>query len=64
MEMDNQNLLNNPEFGRAYLKAALNQNDEKVFLQALHNIIDSISFEQLSLNNKVAPLQILESSDT
>ncbi len=33
--------LTNPESGRSYLKEALNQNDEQVFLLALDNIIKS-----------------------
>ncbi|MEM8719135.1 MAG: hypothetical protein AAGE84_07475 [Cyanobacteria bacterium P01_G01_bin.39] len=35
-------ILIKPEQGRAYLKSALAQNDEKIFLQALHDIIDSL----------------------
>ena len=33
--------LTDPESGRSYLKEALNQNDEQVFLVALDNIIKS-----------------------
>lgn len=36
------NLLANPIQGRAYLKAALNQGDEQIFLQTLHEIMDSL----------------------
>lgn len=60
MEKVNQNLLNNPEDGRAYLKAALDQNDEKVFLQALHNIMDSFVCNKLDLRDKVFQLAELE----
>ncbi|MEM7592325.1 MAG: hypothetical protein AAF383_12525 [Cyanobacteria bacterium P01_A01_bin.83] len=38
----NHDFLQDPEQGRIYLKAALAQNDEQVFLSALHNIIDSL----------------------
>ena len=40
-------ILINPEQGRAYLKSALAQNDEKIFLQALHDIIDSLVESEL-----------------
>ena len=36
----NRDLIN-PDQGRAYLKAALNQNNEQVFLRALKDIIIS-----------------------
>lgn len=42
-------ILIDPEQGRAYLKSALAQNDEKVFLQALHDIIDSLLESELDL---------------
>ncbi|MEO0836469.1 MAG: hypothetical protein AAFY16_10910 [Cyanobacteria bacterium J06642_3] len=38
----NHDFLKDPEQGRVYLKAALAQNDEQVFLSALHNVIDSL----------------------
>lgn len=60
METVNQNLLNNPEYGRAYLKEALDKNDERVFLQALHNIIDSFIYDESDLSNQVSPLEVLE----
>ncbi|MEM7595375.1 MAG: hypothetical protein AAF383_28410 [Cyanobacteria bacterium P01_A01_bin.83] len=40
-------ILINPEQGRAYLKSALAQNDEKILLQALHDIIDSLLESEL-----------------
>ena len=49
----NLSYLQNPDQGRAYLKEALAQNNEEVFLQALHNIIDSFSDSELDLTCEV-----------
>ncbi|MEM7760592.1 MAG: hypothetical protein AAF298_21040 [Cyanobacteria bacterium P01_A01_bin.40] len=50
MEKVNKSHLTNPEQGRVYLKAAIEQEDEQVFLQALHNIIDSLVDSELALS--------------
>ncbi|MEL6437846.1 MAG: hypothetical protein AAFQ80_01125 [Cyanobacteria bacterium J06621_8] len=52
--------LKSPETGRAYLKAALEQKDETVFLAALHNIIDSFADSEIELpyqENKVSTMK-------
>ncbi len=49
VEQVNLSYLQNPDQGRAYLKAALEQNSKEVFLQALHNIIDSFSDSESEL---------------
>lgn len=41
--------LNNPQHGRKYLSIALSSNNEQIFLQALHNIIDAIVWELESI---------------
>lgn len=41
-----------PDVGQAYLKAALNQNDETIFLQALHDIMDSFLDEAAAANQE------------
>lgn len=46
----NQSLLTNPVHGRSYLKAALSRNNEQVFLQALHDIMDSLVDSELNFS--------------
>ena len=43
----NLSLLTNPVHGRIYLKTALDRDNEQVFLQVLHNIIDSFADSEL-----------------
>ena len=54
VEKVNLNCLTNPEEGRIYLKAALEQNEE-AFLKALHNIIDSFLDAELDFSDELAP---------
>ncbi|MEM9506930.1 MAG: hypothetical protein AAGA16_04485 [Cyanobacteria bacterium P01_E01_bin.35] len=61
MENVNNSHLTNPEQGRAYLKAALERDDEQVFLQALHNIIDSLVDSELDFSCVSSKMSLEES---
>ena len=50
----NYDVLQDPERGRIYLKAALAQNDEQVFLSALHNVIDSLIDSEFLLSSGIS----------
>lgn len=41
-----------PQGGQAYLVNALNSNSERVFIEALHNVIDAISQDLTSTQFK------------
>ncbi len=49
---DNKNqvaqFLCQPQGGRSYLRNALNSKSEKVFIEALHNVIDAMNKELVS----------------
>ena len=62
VEKIDQSFLTNPEQGRAYLKTALEQNNEQVFLRALHNIIDGFLDSELDLNYELAQFSALENN--
>ena len=62
VEKVDQSFLTNPKQGRAYLKTALEQNDEQVFLRALHNIIDGFLDSELDLNYELAQFSALENN--
>jgi len=54
--------LANPEQGRAYLKAALKQNDEREFLSALHAIMDSLVDSEFNTNSEASVLPAWENA--
>lgn len=51
----NQNFLTNPAQGQLYLKAALERGNEQDFLQALHNIMDSLLDSHLDPHQEISP---------
>ena len=42
IEQPKSSLLTNPTYGRIYLKTALDKDNERDFMQALHQIVDSL----------------------
>lgn len=59
MEKADLSLLANPIQGRIYLKAALDRGDEQDFLQALHNVIDSlVDSEDRSSETSSSPTEV------
>lgn len=56
VESVDQSFLTNPEQGRIYLKQALEKNQEEVFLEALHNIIDSFADLEPNLSDELTIL--------
>ena len=56
IEQPKSSLLTNPTYGRIYLKTALDKDNERDFMQALHQIVDSLMAQESDSSESASPI--------